>query len=64
MSIRKPTANGYSMLWVENVRCWRIINDDGFPKISTDLGQILDVVTLVVVTTFSEKAVVYYVMNI
>jgi hypothetical protein len=29
MGIRKPAAYRYSMLRVEYVRCWRIVNDDG-----------------------------------
>jgi hypothetical protein len=64
VSIREPTANGYSMLRVEYVRCRRIIDDDGFSKITANLGEILDVVPLVIITAFSEKAVVYNVVNI
>jgi hypothetical protein len=52
------------MLGVENVRSWRIIDDDGFLQISANLGQIFDVVSLVIVTTFPEKSVVYNVMDI
>lgn len=64
MSVRKPTTDRYSMLGVENVRSWRIIDDDGFLQISANLGQIFDVVSLVIVTTFPEKSVVYNVMDI
>ena len=64
MSIRKPTADRYGMLGVENVRSRRIVDDDGFLKISANLGQIFDVVSLVIVTTFPEKPVVYHVMDV
>ena len=64
MSIRKPTADRYGMLGVENVRSWRIVDDDSFLEISTNLGQILDVISLVIITTFPEKPVVYHVMDV
>jgi hypothetical protein len=64
MSVRKPTTDRYSMLGVENVRSWRVVDNDGFLQISTNLGQIFDVVSLVIITTFSEKSVVYHVVDI
>ncbi len=52
------------MLGVKNVRCWGIIDDDGFSKISSDLGKIFDVVSLMIVATFAEEAVMDDMMNI
>lgn len=52
------------MLWVEDVGCGRIIDDNSVLEISSDLGQILDVVSLVVVATLSEKPVVYDLVDI
>jgi hypothetical protein len=54
MGIREPAAYRYCVLGVEDIRCGRIIDDDCFPKVSTDLREILDVVALMVVATFSE----------
>lgn len=42
------------MLRMENVRCGRVVDDDGILKIAPDLGQVFDVVALVVVATLSE----------
>ncbi len=56
--IREPTADGNGMLRVEDVRGRRVVDDDGVLQVSADLGEILDVVSLVVVAAFSEKAVV------
>jgi len=64
VSVRKPTTDRYSMLGMENVRRWRIVDDDGFLQISTNLGQIFDVISLVIITTFTEQSVVYHVVDI
>lgn len=42
------------MLRVENVRGRRVVDNDGVLEISSDLGEILDVVALVVVAALSE----------
>jgi len=52
------------VLGVEDVGCWRIIDDDGFSKISSHLRKIFDVVSLVIITTFAEETVMYDMMNI
>ena len=64
MSIGEPTADGNGVLRVEDVRGWGIVDDDGFSKISSDLGKIFDVVSLMVITTFAEETVMYDVMDI
>ena len=64
MSVGEPTADRYGVLGVENVGRWRIVNDDGFSEISSDLGKVFNVVSLVIVTTFTEEAVVNDMMDI
>ena len=64
MSIREPTADRNGMLGMENVGCWRIVDNDGFAEISSDLGKILDVVSLVIIATFTEQTVMYDVMDV
>lgn len=64
MSIGEPTADRNGVLGVEDVGCWRIIDDDGFSKISSHLRKIFDVVSLVIITTFAEETVMYDMMNI
>lgn len=41
MRIREPTADGNSVLWVEDVRGGRVIDDDSILEIPTNLGEIL-----------------------
>jgi hypothetical protein len=64
VSVGEPTADRYGVLRVENVRCRGIVDDDRFSQISSDLGKIFDVVSLVIVTTFTEKTVVNDVVDI
>jgi len=64
MSIGEPTADRNGVLGVEDVRRWGVIDDDGFSKISADLGKIFDVVSLVIVATFSEETVMNDVVDI
>jgi hypothetical protein len=64
MRIREPTTDRYGVLRVEDVRCWRIVDDDGFSEISSNLGKVFNVISLVVVTTFTEEAVVNDVVDI
>jgi hypothetical protein len=52
------------MLGMKDVGSWRIVDDDGFSEISPNLGKIFDIVSLVVITTFTEEAVVNHVMDI
>ncbi len=64
MSVREPTTDWHSVLRVENVRCRRVVDNDGFSQIAADLGQIFDIVALVVVATLSKKSMMHNVMNI
>jgi hypothetical protein len=64
MRIREPTTDRYGVLRVEDVGCWRIVDDDGFSEISSNLGKVFNVISLVVVTTFTEEAVVNDVVDI
>lgn len=64
MRIGKPTAYRDGMLWVENVGCWGVVDDDRVFQVSTDLGEVLHIVAAVVVATFSEKSVVDDAMNV
>ena len=41
VSIRKPATDGYRMLGMEDVRRWRIVDDDGLSNVSAYLGKIL-----------------------
>lgn len=54
MRIGKPAAYRDGMLWVENVGCRRVVDDDGVLQVSTDLGEVLDVVSAVVVAALPE----------
>jgi hypothetical protein len=64
MSIGEPAANRYGMLGMKDVGSRRIVDDDGFSEISPNLGKIFDIVSLVVITTFTEEAVMNHVMDI
>lgn len=55
VGIQEPTADGNGMLWVENVRRRRVVDDDGVLEVSPYLRQVFDVVPLVVVATLSKK---------
>ena len=41
MSIREPAADRNGVLWMENVRGRRVVDDYGLPEITTDLGKVL-----------------------
>lgn len=64
MGIGEPTADGHGVLRVEDVGCGRVVDDDGVFEIAADLGQVLDVVPLVVVTAFTEKPMVDNVVDV
>jgi hypothetical protein len=64
MSVGEPTTDRHSVLRVEDVGCWRIVDYDGFSEISSNLGKVFDVISLVVVTAFTEEAVVNDVVDI
>jgi len=64
MSVGEPTADRDGVLGVEDVGCWGIVDDDGLSEISSDLGKIFDIVSLVIVATFAEEAVVNDVVDI
>ena len=52
------------MLRVKDVRCGRIVDDDGVLEIPTNLGQIFNIVALMIVAALSEKSVVHNIVNI
>jgi len=62
--IRKPAADRDGVLGVEYVRRGRVVDDDGVFEVPADLGEILDIVALVVVATFSEEPVVDYLVDV
>lgn len=64
MSIGKPTADWHSMLGVEDIGGWRVVDDDRLSEISADLGKILDVISLVIITTFSEQTMMDNVVDV
>lgn len=80
MGIRKPAADRNGMLRMEDVRGWRIVDDDGLLEIAANLGEVLfrlergidtaldqtclDVVALVVVAALSEEAVMDGTVNV
>lgn len=64
MSVGEPTADRDCMLGVEDVGCWGVVDDNCFSEVTADLGQILDVVSLVVVTTFPEETMMHHMMDI
>lgn len=41
MRIGEPAAYRNGVLWVEDVRCRRIVNDDSFSEVTSNLGEIL-----------------------
>lgn len=64
MSVREPTADGDSMLWVENIRGGRVVDDDGVFQVSSDFRKVLDVVAAMVVATLPKKTVMYNAVDI
>lgn len=64
MSVREPAADRNGVLRVEYVRGRRVVDDDGIFQITSDLGQILDVIALVVVAAFAEQSMVDDIVNI
>lgn len=47
------------MLRVEDVAGGRVVDDDGLLQVAADLTKILDVIALMVVTTFAEKTMMH-----
>lgn len=64
VGIREPTADGDGMLRVEDVRCGRVVDDDGVFEVPPDLRKILDVVPLMVVAALAEKPMMDDVVDI
>ncbi len=58
MRIREPTADRHRVLRVKYVRSRRVVNNYGIFEIPADLGEVLDVVSLVIITTLTEQSVV------
>lgn len=49
---------------MEDVGSRGVVDDDGILEISSNLGEILDVVSLMVVTTLAEETVVDHLVNV
>ena len=64
VSIGEPAADRDSVLGVEDVGRRRVVDDYRVLQIAADLGQILDVVTLVVVAALPKEPVVHHFVNI
>ena len=64
MRVVKPRRDRNGVIGMEDVRCWRVVDDDGLLELAPDLRQILDVVALVVVAAFSEQAVVHDLVDV
>ena len=80
MCIREPAADRHCVLWVEDVRCWRIVNDDGFFQVAPNLREILyrldamyradlgatylDIVALMIVATLAEEPMMHDMVDI
>lgn len=45
----------YSIVWVEDVGGWRVVHNDDFVEIPAQTAQVLDVISTVEHTRFSEK---------
>lgn len=58
MRIGKPAADGHGMLGVEDVGSGRVVDDDGVLQVTSDLREVFDVVSLVVVAALAEQPVV------
>lgn len=54
MRVGKPAAYRDGVLWVENVGCGGVVDDDGVFQISADLGEVLYVIAAVVVAALPE----------
>ena len=64
MCVAEPAANRDRMLWVEDVTGGRVVNDDCLLEVSSNLAEVLDVVALVVVATFTEEPVVHHIVDV
>lgn len=64
MSIREPTADWDGVLWVENVRRRRVIDNDRILQVASKLGKILDVVSVVVEATLAEQTMMDDIVNV
>ena len=80
MRVREPAAYGDGMLWMENVRGRRVVDDYSLSQITSDLGEILDciktgfqrgkhrtnlhVIALVVITAFTKESMMNYMMYV
>lgn len=52
------------MLRVENIGGGRVVDDNSVFQVSSDFGKIFDIVATMIVTTLTEKTVVYNAMNV
>jgi hypothetical protein len=64
VSIGEPTADWDGVLWVENIRRRRVIDNDSILQVASKLREILDVVAVVVEATLAEQAVVDNIVDI
>lgn len=52
------------MLGVEDVGRGRVVDDDGILEVPSDLGEVLDIVPLVIVAGLAEEAVMDHIVDI
>jgi len=41
MRVGEPTADWHGVLWMEDVRCWRVVDNNGVFQVAADLREIL-----------------------
>lgn len=64
MCIWKLVVDGNGVLWMEYVRCRRVVDDDCVFEVMFDLGKVFDVVVLMVIVIFVEELVVNNFVNV
>lgn len=64
MCVGKPATYGNGVLRVEDVGCGRVVDDDRVLQISSNLGQIFNVVTTMVMAALAEQPVVDNAMDV
>lgn len=59
MRVGEPAADWYSVLRVEDIACWRVVDNDGLLQFAANLTEVLDIVALMIITRLTEESVVY-----
>lgn len=62
--IVKPARDRDGVVWVEDVACRRVVDDDGVAYWPPELAEVFDVVALVVVARLAEQAVLDHTVDI